>query len=48
MFGLPIWGNLKGILALKERSWGKTIKSGTCPKKGDFEPLFLDVNRGQN
>ena len=34
MFGLPMWGNLKGIVALKERSWGKTIKSGTCPKKG--------------
>ena len=44
MFGLPMWGNLKGIVALKERSWGKTIKSGTCPKKrggGALNPFSL-------
>ena len=48
MFGLPISGNLKGIVALKEKSWGETIKSGTCPKKeGGFKTVYLDLDRGQ-
>ena len=50
MFGLPISGNLKGIVALKEKSWGETIKSGTCPEKGGgggFKTVYLEVDRGQ-